>query len=78
MDGIEILNARIWDRVKHYTDLLYARQQRKGLLHRDCYRLIIQDRNVFAAAMVAMGDADAHGHRRSRATTTRPSTKSAA
>ena len=59
MDGIEILNARISDRVQHYTDMLYARQQRKGLLHRDCYRLITQDRNVFAAAAVAAGDAAA-------------------
>ncbi len=59
MDGIEIVNARISDRVKYYTDMLYARQQRKGLLHRDCYRLIAQDRNVFAAAMVASGDAAA-------------------
>jgi malate dehydrogenase (oxaloacetate-decarboxylating)(NADP+) len=59
MDGIEILNARISDRLKYYTDMLYARQQRKGLLHRDCHRLMTQDRNVFAAAAVAAGDAAA-------------------
>jgi len=59
MDGIEILNMRQSDRVKDYTDMLYARQQRKGLLHRDAYRMIMQDRNVFAAAMVAAGDAAA-------------------
>ena len=33
--------------------------QRKGMLFRDCQRLINQDRNHFAAAMVALGDADA-------------------
>ena len=29
------------------------------MLHRDCQRLVNQDRNVFAACMVACGDADA-------------------
>jgi malate dehydrogenase (oxaloacetate-decarboxylating)(NADP+) len=38
---------------------LYERLQREGYLFRDCQRLINQDRNVFAAAMVALGDADA-------------------
>ena len=51
-------------RNKHYTDLLYRRLQRKGALYRDCQRMVNQDRNVFAACMVAEGDADAHGHRR--------------
>src|SRR4029078_4170192 len=32
---------------------------RKGYLFRDCQRMINQDRNHFAAAMVALGDADA-------------------
>ena len=35
------------------------RLQRKGYLFRDCQRLINNDRNHFAAAMVAKGDADA-------------------
>jgi len=42
-----------------YTDFLYARQQRQGMLYRDCQRLVNLDRNVFAACMVACGDADA-------------------
>ena len=33
--------------------------QRKGFLFRDCQRLINNDRNHFAACMVALGDADA-------------------
>jgi malate dehydrogenase (oxaloacetate-decarboxylating)(NADP+) len=41
-----------------YTDRLYARLQRSGSLHRDCQRIVTFDRNVFAASMVAAGDAD--------------------
>ncbi|MBW3097603.1 NADP-dependent malic enzyme [Pseudohoeflea coraliihabitans] len=58
-EGIELINARISRRVEAYTDHLYSRLQRKGYLHRDCQRLIKTDRNHFAAAMVALGDADA-------------------
>ena len=42
-----------------YTDYLYERLQRKGYLLRDCQRLVNNDRNHFAACMVALGDADA-------------------
>ena len=58
-DGIEIHNARLSGANAKYVDFLYGRQQRKGLLRRDCQRLVNQDRNVFAACMVATGDADA-------------------
>ncbi|HVH74955.1 MAG TPA: NADP-dependent malic enzyme [Stellaceae bacterium] len=57
--GLEIHNARLSQHNKRYTDLLYARRQRQGMLYRDCQRLVNQDRNVFAACMVAGGDADA-------------------
>src|SRR5438552_301458 len=56
---LEIHNARLSQHNRRYTDFLYARQQRHGMLHRDCQRLVNQDRNVFAACMVACGDADA-------------------
>ncbi len=56
--GIQIVNARISKRTGAYTDYLYARLQRKGYLHRDAQRLINNDRNHFAACMVALGDAD--------------------
>jgi len=56
--GLEIVNARISRRVDAYIDYLYARLQRKGYLHRDVTRLIHNDRNHFAACMVALGDAD--------------------
>jgi malate dehydrogenase (oxaloacetate-decarboxylating)(NADP+) len=42
-----------------YVDALYKRLQRKGVLHRDCVRMVTNDRNVFAASMLAAGDADA-------------------
>ncbi len=58
-DGIEIHNARLSDANAKYVDFLYQRLQRKGMLRRDVQRLVNQDRNVFAACMVATGDADA-------------------
>jgi malate dehydrogenase (oxaloacetate-decarboxylating)(NADP+) len=57
--GLEVHNARLSKSNKRYTDFLYERQQRRGMLYRDCQRLVNQDRNVFAACMVACGDADA-------------------
>ncbi|HEX7969752.1 MAG TPA: NADP-dependent malic enzyme [Stellaceae bacterium] len=56
---LEIHNARLSRANKTYTDFLYQRLQRKGALHRDCQRMVNQDRNTFAACMVACGDADA-------------------
>ena len=58
-DMIEIHNARLSSRNAAYAQYLYQRMQRKGLLFRDCQRMINQDRNHFAASMVALGDADA-------------------
>src|SRR5437773_1878576 len=57
--NIEIINAAISSRNSAYTAYLYERLQRRGFLQRDCQRLVNQDRNHFAAAMVALGDADA-------------------
>ena len=56
--GLEIINARLSDRNPDYVDALYARLQRDGYLRRDVQRLINQDRNSFAASMVAFGHAD--------------------
>src|SRR5437016_5463419 len=52
-------DARLSRHSKRYADYLYKRLHRKGFLYRDCQRLVNQDRNVFAACMVALGDADA-------------------
>ena len=58
-DGIEIQNARLSESTRHYAEFLYGKRQRDGFLQRDCQRLVNQDRNVFAACMVATGEADA-------------------
>ena len=58
-DAIEIINARLSDYNADYADFLFERLQRRGYLRRDVQRLVNNDRNVFAACMVAHGDA--HG-----------------
>jgi malate dehydrogenase (oxaloacetate-decarboxylating)(NADP+) len=57
--ALEIHNPRLSPAAETYTDFLYDRLQRQGALRRDCQRMVNQDRNVFAACMVACGDADA-------------------
>jgi malate dehydrogenase (oxaloacetate-decarboxylating)(NADP+) len=57
--NIQIINARLSKRNAAYAAHLYERLQRKGFLQRDVQRLVNQDRNHFAACMVALGDADA-------------------
>ena len=55
---LEILNASISKKNTQYFNFLYKKLNRKGYLERDCQRLVNQDRNIFAACMVANGDAD--------------------
>ena len=56
-DAIRIVNARLSDRNAAYADWLFTRLQRRGYLKRDVQRLVNNDRNVFAACMVALGEA---------------------
>lgn len=58
-ETIEITNAKISDHNEDYIEFLYQRLQRRGIVHRDCQRMVNQDRHVFAACMVANGHADA-------------------
>ena len=58
LDAIEVVNARLSDHNGDFADFLYARLQRRGYLRRDVQRLVNNDRNVFAACMVANGHAD--------------------
>jgi len=58
-EALEIINARLSDQNKKYTDFIYERLQRKGALYRDAQRMVNNVRNLFASCMVAMGDADA-------------------
>ena len=55
---IEIINARVSRHNPEFVDFLYERLSRQGYLKRDVQRLINQDRNSFAASMVALGYAD--------------------
>jgi malate dehydrogenase (oxaloacetate-decarboxylating)(NADP+) len=41
------------------VEMLYERLQRRGFLERDVRRMVNQDRNVFASALVKLGHADA-------------------
>jgi malate dehydrogenase (oxaloacetate-decarboxylating)(NADP+) len=41
------------------VDYIYEKHQRHGLLRREVERMVNQDRNYFAAAMLALGEADA-------------------
>ena len=62
LEGAEELvcvNAKNSGRNEFYIDKLYAKLQRNGAMRRDCQRMVNQDRNIFAAAMVDNGDADA-------------------
>jgi malate dehydrogenase (oxaloacetate-decarboxylating)(NADP+) len=59
LDDITIMNAAINTNLEAYIDNLYSKLQRKGYLYRDCARLVKSDRNIFAACMLAYGDADA-------------------
>ena len=42
-----------------YIERLYKRLQRRGALHRDAVRMVTNDRNIYAASMLAAGDVDA-------------------
>ena len=55
---LKVVNARLSENNALYADFLYKRLQRFGYLHRDVLRLVNQDRNAFAACMVALGHAD--------------------
>jgi len=55
---LNVVNARLSEHNAAYADFLYKRLQRFGFLQRDAQRLVNQDRNVFAACMVALGHAD--------------------
>ncbi|HEX8443549.1 MAG TPA: NADP-dependent malic enzyme [Allosphingosinicella sp.] len=57
-DSFEVHNSRSSARTAEMVDQLYARMQRKGHLHRDVERLINQNRNVFAAMLLELGEAD--------------------
>ncbi len=58
-EELEIHNALHSEHNATYAEFLYQRLQRHGYLYRDCQRLVNNDRNVFAACMIAHAHADA-------------------
>ncbi len=58
-DAYELHNSRTSPLVPRMQDFLYARLQRRGFLRRDVERMINQDRNIFGATLLQLGEADA-------------------
>jgi malate dehydrogenase (oxaloacetate-decarboxylating)(NADP+) len=54
----ELLNSRTYKRVPEMVEYLYKRLHRRGFLHREIERMVNQDRNTFAALLLALGEAD--------------------
>jgi len=55
----EIQNSADCEHVPAMVDYLYKRLQRRGYTERDVRRIVNQERNVFAALLVALGHGDA-------------------
>ena len=58
-EEFELHDTRKSPYVEEFTEYLYERLQRRGYLKRDIVRLVQNERNLFAALMVAHGYADA-------------------
>ena len=58
-ESFELHNSRVSPLVPKMVDYLYARLQRRGYLRREVEAMVNQDRNVFGALLLALGEADA-------------------
>jgi malate dehydrogenase (oxaloacetate-decarboxylating)(NADP+) len=56
---LHIVDPREFDRLEEYAEAYQVLRQRKGISPRKAYKRMRNDRNVFGAMMVKMGDADA-------------------
>jgi len=56
--AFEIQNSADSEHVPEMVDYLYKRLQRRGYTERDVRRMVNQERNVFAALLVALGHGD--------------------
>ncbi|QFT76109.1 NADP-dependent malic enzyme [Erythrobacter sp. THAF29] len=56
--SFEIQNSATSEHVPAMVDFLYKRLQRRGYTERDVRRMVNQERNVFAALLVALGHGD--------------------
>jgi malate dehydrogenase (oxaloacetate-decarboxylating)(NADP+) len=57
-ESFEVHNSRNHPRTAEMADYLYQRLHRRGYMHRELERTVNQDRNIFAALLLAMGEAD--------------------
>jgi malate dehydrogenase (oxaloacetate-decarboxylating)(NADP+) len=58
-ESYEIQNSANSEHVEAIVAMLYERLQRRGFLERDVRRMVNQDRNVFASALLKLGHGDA-------------------
>ena len=58
-ENFEIANSANYEGIEPMVDYLYKRLQRRGYTERDVRRMVNQERNVFAALLVALGKGDA-------------------
>jgi malate dehydrogenase (oxaloacetate-decarboxylating)(NADP+) len=58
-DSFEIHNSQTSTHVPEMVAMLYARLQRRGFMERDVQRMVNQDRNIFASALLKLGIGDA-------------------
>ncbi|MBA3676008.1 MAG: NADP-dependent malic enzyme [Sphingosinicella sp.] len=57
-ESFELQNSRNSELIGEMVDYLYERLQRRGYLRREVERMVNQDRNIFAALLLALGKAD--------------------
>jgi len=57
-ESFTVFNSRHYPRVPELVDFLYERLERRGYLRREIERMVNQDRNMFAALLLAAGEAD--------------------
>jgi malate dehydrogenase (oxaloacetate-decarboxylating)(NADP+) len=55
----ELHNSRVSPLVPQMVDFLYKRLQRRGYLRREIERMVNQERNIFGALLLQLGEADA-------------------
>ena len=58
-DSYDIQNSATSPHIETIVTMLYERLQRRGFLERDVRRMVNQDRNVFASALLKLGHGDA-------------------
>ena len=59
LGDLEIVNAKITpEQNKVYSQNLYERLKRRGMMQRDVQRLVNTDRVIYSASMIAAGDGD--------------------